>query len=165
MNLLDRALTLLDARRPAPVVHAHCDVPCGIYSAEPARLAASTANNMIIKAHQLERPAADASKEAWLEYENTLGRYIAHKEEHCQLFKKEIYILWSDFLQPFHFENRPQLHDTFWNAVRAGGKAKKSMKLEDGQALVQAANEMAELFKELAAEAAAAAGRTLPHKH
>lgn len=159
MSIIDRLLGRLPASRAA----AHCDVPCGIYSTEPMRLAAATANNMIIKAHQLQRPAADADAAAWLEYDNTLARYIQHKEEHCQLYKKELYILWSDFLMPFHFENRPALHETFWNAVRAGGKAKKGLNLEDGKAMVDAAAQIGELFKELAVESAAAAGRP-PHR-
>ncbi len=41
---------------PAKAVYAHCDIPCGIYTPEPALTAAKTVVKMIEKIQELEPP-------------------------------------------------------------------------------------------------------------
>ena len=47
-------------------------------------------------------------------------RYIAVKEEHAELAKKELRILWGDYFRPEHLEQHPNLHSLFFTAMKQG---------------------------------------------
>ena len=79
-------------------VHAHCDIPCGIYDPILAKIAAQTVLKMAVRLEAVEIPAKDISTP------NTVTRYIAVKEEHAQLVKSELNTLWSDYFKPEHLE-------------------------------------------------------------
>ena len=42
-----------------------------------------------------------------VEKQNTLIRSVMNKEKHAQKVKHELYILWSDYFKPEHFEKFP----------------------------------------------------------
>ena len=49
---------------------------------------------------------------------NSLARYIAVKEEHAELVKHEVRIIWGDYFKPEHLDAYPDLHTTFWKAAK-----------------------------------------------
>ena len=79
---------------------AHCDIPCGIYDPIAAKIAAQTVQKMVLRIQALERPAAGADAAGVQDYENKLGRYVTVKEEHAEIVKKELRILWADYAWP-----------------------------------------------------------------
>ena len=95
------------------VAYAHCDVPCGIYSPEAALLAAKTIWTLVKKIVDLKQPVAGASQAEVDAFENTISRMVAVKEEHAQLCKKELLILWTDYFKPEHLTAFPKLHDAY----------------------------------------------------
>ena len=112
---------LFNAIVPAQEVFAHCDIPCGIYTAEPALTAAKTVVRMTELIQQLEPPSfASFNVEEAKNKINSLVRYIAVKEQHAQKCKEELLILWTDYFKPEHLETFPQLHETFWKAAKSG---------------------------------------------
>ena len=92
---------------PRLTVHAHCDIPCGIYDPTAAKIAAETVAKMVEKITG-STGTDDASRNLYI-------RSVAVKEEHAQICKKELLILWSDYFKPEHLEKYPKLHDTFWS--------------------------------------------------
>jgi len=112
----DRVLAALMPRR---TVHAHCDVPCGIYDPHGAELAAKTVSRMVVLIN--ENLGDD------IEQRNKLIRSVKVKEEHAELCKRELQILWSDYFKPEHLEAHPDLHDRFWKALKQAGKCKQSV--------------------------------------
>jgi nickel superoxide dismutase len=126
---------------------AHCDIPCGIYEAEPAQIAAKTVLKMVKQLNELEM-TDHSDKNARLQYLNNVSRRIAVKEEHAQLCKKELEILWSDFFKPEHLEKFPNLHDIFWQAVKLCSKNKQEINEETAQKLVETVDEIAKIFYE-----------------
>ncbi|HEY8167437.1 MAG TPA: superoxide dismutase, Ni [Candidatus Limnocylindrales bacterium] len=114
--LRDRVLTALAPRR---TVHAHCDVPCGIYDPHGAQLAAKTVSRMVVLIN--ENLGTD------VEQRNKLIRSVKVKEDHAELCKRELQILWSDYFKPEHLEAHPDLHDLFWKALKQAGKCKQSV--------------------------------------
>lgn len=114
--LRDRVRDLLAPRR---TVHAHCDVPCGIYDPHGAEIAAKTVSRMVVLIN--ENQGSD------LEQRNKLVRCVKVKEEHAELCKRELQILWSDYFKPEHLEAYPDLHDRFWKALKQAGKCKQSV--------------------------------------
>jgi nickel superoxide dismutase len=135
--LRDRVLSALAPRR---TVHAHCDVPCGIYDPHGAELAAQTVSRMVVLIN--ENLGSD------LEQRNKLIRCIKVKEEHAELCKRELQILWSDYFKPEHLEAHPDLHDRFWKALKQAGKCKQSVDADAAAELEGQVAAIADIFWE-----------------
>jgi nickel superoxide dismutase len=58
-------------------------------------------------------------------YLNTVGRFVAIKEEQAELAKRELLLLWTDYFKPAHLEAYPDLHEVFWNAAKACSECKQ----------------------------------------
>ena len=130
---------------PAPVVHAHCDGPCGVYDPASARIAAEAVLSMTKKILDLQPPSGNDAQ-AMAAYENTLSRFIAIKEEQAQLAKKELLILWTDYFKPVHLEQFPDLHTKFWNVAKLCSACKVEVSLQHASELMDAIKEIQEMF-------------------
>ncbi len=126
--------------------YAHCDIPCGIYDPLPAQIAAMTVLRMHQLIEQLPQPGPNASKEELDRYENSLSRYIAIKEEHAELVKRELDILWHDYFKPEHLQKYPDLHEIFWHTIKQASKTKQEINKEAAEELVRSVQRIAEIF-------------------
>lgn len=125
---------------PRTVAYAHCDIPCGIYDPTPATIAANTVAKMVEKIEQLPAGATD------LATRNSLVRMVTVKEQHAELCKKELQVLWSDYFKPEHLAKYPKLHDMFWNALKLASKNKQSIDAKAAADLQAAVKEIADMF-------------------
>jgi len=112
MRIADRLLATLDRVSAPTVVHAHCDLPCGVYDPAQARIEAESVKGILAK-----YAAGD---------EHFKVRATIIKEERCELVKHHLWVLWTDYFKPEHLEKYPQLHDLFWKATKKAGEVKKS---------------------------------------
>ncbi len=117
---------ILAALTPHRVVHAHCDIPCGIYDPHGAEIAAKTVSKMVALINDAAAVAGQGGQ-AELEARNKFVRCVKVKEEHAELCKRELQVLWSDYFKPEHLEKYPDLHDRFWKALKQAGKCKQSV--------------------------------------
>ena len=101
---------------------------------------------MVARIQGLERPAADAGAQALASYANTFSRYVTVKEEHAQLCKKELDILWHDYFRPDHLEKYPDLHNVVWQATKLASKNKQNVDQDAAKELVSAVDKVAEIF-------------------
>jgi nickel superoxide dismutase len=108
---------------PKTVVHAHCDLPCGIYDPEQARIEAESCYRIIVRYEASEDPAFRA-------------RAMQLKEDRAELVKHHLDVLWHDYFKPEHLEAVPNLHELFWNATKQVSKVKASVDLADAQGLL-----------------------------
>lgn len=127
---------------------AHCDIPCGIYDPTPAKMAAMTVLKMTRQLQELGgQNAGPADRQAnSAEHIEMITRRIATKEQHAELCKKELQILWSDFFKPEHLAKTPNLHDMFWKALKLGSQCKQEINEDAAQKLVAAVDEIAKIF-------------------
>ena len=137
--LLDRLLGI----RP---IYAHCDVPCGIYDPHGAAIAAKTVHAMVKKIKDLPVPGPSAANDEVLEHRNTLVRMITTKEQHAQLCKQELLILWSDYFKPENAGPFPDLHETFWKAAKLCSYNKQHADLAKSQELMDAVTRISDMF-------------------
>ena len=122
-------------------VHAHCDLPCGIYDPAQARIEAES-----VKAIQ-DRLADPGKFKAPKETAEGYGiRARAIKEERADLVKHHLWVLWTDYFKPEHLSKHANLHQLFWDATKAAGAAKKSDDPADGQKLLDLINEIDKTF-------------------
>ncbi len=127
-------------------VEGHCDIPCGIYDPVAAKIAARTVARMIDQIEEFV-PLQDLSDAAAIRaYINSVGRRVAIKDEHAELCKRELEILWSDFFKSEHLAKFPNLHDLFWKAVKLASKCKQDPHKEHAVALLNAVDEIAKVF-------------------
>ena len=94
--------------RPIDTVDAHCDLMCGVYNPAQARIEAESVHQIAVKYH-------DSSDETFRQ------RCVIIKEERAELVKHHLSVLWTDYFKPNHLEEYPQLHELFWNAIKAAG--------------------------------------------
>jgi len=129
-------MSILEAlRTPTRTVHAHCDLPCGVYDPAQARIEAES-----VKACQEKFQGSDDPV--------FRERAIAIKEERANMVKEHLWVLWTDYFKPEHLEKHPDLHEKFWTATKLAGNAKKSEDPGQGQQLLDAIDEISKIFWE-----------------
>ena len=131
MSMRSAFLRLLE---PTTTVQAHCDLPCGIYDPEQARIEAESCYRVI------EKYAAN-------EDATFRTRAIAIKEERAELVKHHLDVLWHDYFKPEHLEKVPNLHDLFWQATKQVSKVKASTDLADAKRLLELIDEVDAAWK------------------
>ena len=72
-------------------VYAHCDLPCGVYDPAQAKIEA-----LSVKAC-MEKYAASSDPDF-------KSRAVAIKEERSHQVKEHLWVLWTDYFKPNHFE-------------------------------------------------------------
>lgn len=128
------------------VVHAHCDVPCGVYETDSALWAVETCQKLVEKMLALEVPVV-GNKQAALEYQNTVTRAVLVKEEYAQICKNQLLILWTDYFKPEHLAKWPDLHDKIWKATKQCSTVKRTVNLEEVKKLRVFVEEIIAVFK------------------
>jgi len=138
---------LVTLRRWLPVreAHAHCDIPCGIYDPVSAKIAAQTVLKMVMRIQAIEYPK-DGSHEQYTAYRNSIGRYITVKEQHADLVKHEVDILWHDYFKPEHLDKYPDLHTMVWETTKLASANKQNVDLDFAKQLVASVDKVAETF-------------------
>ena len=119
-------------------VSAHCDLPCGVYDPAQARIEAESIKGIIAKV--ADNDDADFRTRA-----------ILIKEQRSELVKHHLWVLWTDYFKPPHFEKYPQLHQLFNEATKlagGGGGTKASLDVEVADKLLARIDEIAEIFWE-----------------
>lgn len=95
---------------PKITVYAHCDLPCGIYDPAQAKIEAQSVKACMQKYAESTDPVFKA-------------RAVAIKEERSNMVKEHLWILWTDYFKPTHFETYPGLHLLFNEATKLAGAA------------------------------------------
>ncbi len=141
-------IRLIDRVSTPETVSAHCDIPCGIYDPHSAQIAALTVLRMNQLMSAIERPAQGAPAADVLAAQNSLSRYVKAKEEHAELCKREIDILWHDYFRPEHVEKYPDLHTKVWNVNKLASRNKQVSDVAVAEELLAAVREIAQIFWE-----------------
>ena len=119
---------------PSTVVRAHCDLPCGVYDPEQARIEAESCYRIVEKMGANSDPAYTT-------------RAITIKEERAELVKHHLDVLWHDYFKPEHLEKVPNLHDLFWQATKQVSKVKASTDIADAKRLLELIDEVDAAWK------------------
>lgn len=124
---------------------AHCDIPCGIYDPHHAQLAALTVIRMMDLGNNLP-PEAHDNKFGFV---NSLSRFAAVKEEHAELVKKEVRVIYGDFIKEEHLVKYPELQPLVFKIMKLGSKVRQGVVRQDALDLLAAVNRFAEIFWEI----------------
>src|SRR3989338_4298890 len=119
---------------PTRPVYAHCDIPCGIYDPHAAQMAAHT----VLRMTQLIREAKDDPVK--------LARLAHVKEEHAEIVKHEVTVIWGDYFKEENSKDVPDLSDKVWKILKLASKCKQGTDEAVAQELLTAVQEFAEIF-------------------
>ena len=127
MRLMRRSIT----------ASAHCDLPCGVYDPAQARIEAESVKAIQEKYQANEDPVFRT-------------RALMIKEQRADLVKHHLWVLWTDYFKPPHFEKYPHLHELFNKATKQAGAAggKSSVDPAEGQKLLDLIAEIDAIFWE-----------------
>jgi nickel superoxide dismutase len=119
------------------LVHAHCDLPCGVYDPAQARIEAQSVKALIEKYNGSTDPVFQT-------------RALIIKEQRSELVKHHLWVLWTDYFKPPHFEKYPQLHTLFNEATKLAGASgtKQSTDVAVADELLAKIDEIAGIFWE-----------------
>lgn len=122
---------------PAIEVSAHCDLPCGVYDPAQARIEAESVKAIC------EKVAANNEHDF-------KARALIIKEQRSNLVKEHLWVLWTDYFKPPHFEKYPNLHTLFNEATKLAGAAgtKGEWDVSVADQLLAKIDEIAEIFWE-----------------
>ncbi|HET6817549.1 MAG TPA: superoxide dismutase, Ni [Mycobacteriales bacterium] len=123
--------------QPRLTVSAHCDLPCGVYDPAQARIEAESVKAICEKYQGNEDPVFRT-------------RALIIKEHRAELVKHHLWVLWTDYFKPPHFEKYPQLHQLFNEATKLAGAAGGKGSVDPGEAekLLQKIAEIDKIFWE-----------------
>ncbi len=145
-SLISTGVRALDRFATPATADAHCDIPCGIYDPHAMQIAALTVVRMDQLIEALEMPGEPKDAVAQAKYHNNLVRYITVKEDHAEICKREVRVIWGDYFKPEHLEKYPSLHADVWNILKLAGKNKHEVNMQAAQDLLAATQKFAEMF-------------------
>jgi len=123
---------------------AHCDIPCGIYDPHLAQVAALT----VIRMDDLIADLVKGSHEENAEFHNSLTRYVAVKEEHAELAKREVRVIFGDYIKKEHVDKYPELPALVHHIFQFGSKARQTASRENAMEFLNLINRFAEIYWE-----------------
>jgi nickel superoxide dismutase len=76
------------------------------------------------------------------------ARAVSIKEARSNMVKEHLWVLWTDYFKPNHFESYPQLHGLFNEATKLAGAAgtKGTVDVAVADKLISKIDEIAEIF-------------------
>jgi nickel superoxide dismutase len=131
-SMLKRVLRIIAPRR---TVHAHCDIPCGVYDPQQARIEAESCYKIIQKYN-------DSQDELFR------ARCITVKEERAELTKHHIDVMWHDYFKPEHVEKFPDLHEVCWKASKQASQVKRTASIDEAQKLLDLIDRIDTMWRE-----------------
>lgn len=126
---------------PVQTIYAHCDIPCGIYDPHNMQMAAHT----VIRMTQMIMDLEDGDQK---KFAHQMARLVKVKEEHGELLKHELRVLWADYFKPEMFEKYPDLHDLVFKTMKLASKGRQEINMEASEELLLNTQRIAEIFFE-----------------
>ena len=120
---------------PRAVAYAHCDIPCGVYDPQQARIEVESCYKIIQKYN-------DSQDELFRD------RCILVKEERAELTKHHIDVMWHDYFKPEHVQKFPDLHDVCWKASKQASQVKRTVDLNEAQKLLDLIDQIDKMWRE-----------------
>jgi nickel superoxide dismutase len=131
--MIYKILDIIDRTIGFERAQAHCDIPCGIYDPIVAQIDALTVVRMIDLMKDLDAKDSIAK----LDYHNGMARFIAVKEEHAERAKREIRVIWGDYMKAQHLEKYPDLYNLVHKIMQLGSKVRQTADREAAVQLVE----------------------------
>lgn len=144
--MINSYLLLLLRLFPSKIAYAHCDIPCGIYDPHQAQLAAHTVIRMTNLINNLKASSSEPPFDERKKIISQISRYTRVKEEHAEIVKHEIRVLWGDYFKEEHLKEYPNLHSVVFKTMKLASKARQEINIDAANELLENVQQIAEIF-------------------
>jgi len=117
------------------IVFAHCDIPCGIYDPHGAQISVLT----VLRMMDLMGGSQDT---------HDIVRYTTVKEQHAEMCKNEVRVIYGDYFKDEHLDKYPELHVLNHEIMTLASTARQGKDRKIAEELLDKVNRMAEIFWE-----------------
>lgn len=130
------------------IAYAHCDIPCGIYDPHEAQMASHTIIRMTSMISELSASSDNPVFEERKKIISQIARLTKVKEDHTELVKAQVRIIWGDYFKPEHLTKYKKLHDLVFNIMKQASKVRQEVNLAEAQKLLVSVQKFAQIFWE-----------------
>lgn len=131
---------------PEKIAFAHCDIPCKIYDPHAAQVAAHTVIRMIQMIEDVSVSSDSASFEERKKITHDVSRLVHVKEEHAEIIKREVGIIWGDYFKDEQIKQFPDIHILVHEIMQLASKTKQDLDMDNAKKLLTKVQEFAEIF-------------------
>jgi nickel superoxide dismutase len=78
--------------------------------------------------------------------EHDISRYVTVKEEHAEIVKREVRIIWGDYFKAEHLQEFPNLHGLVFDIMKLASKGRQTLDKAAAEELLSKVQEFAEIF-------------------
>ncbi len=140
--MLFNVLKTLDRLFGFQQAKAHCDIPCGIYDPHMAQIGALTVIRMIDLMGELKQSHGPDTPD----YMNNMPRYVLVKEEHAEIVKREVRVIFGDYIKQEQLDKFPELPGLVHKIYQLGSKSRQTADRQVAMDLLTAVNRFAEIY-------------------
>ena len=143
---MQRLVVIISKILPEHTAYAHCDIPCGIYDPHQAQMAAHTVIRMTNLINDLKVSSPEPSFEERKKIISQISRLTKVKEEHAEIVKHEIRILWGDYFKEEHLKQYPDLHNLVFKTMKLASKARQEINIDAAKELLDTVQKLSQIF-------------------
>lgn len=143
---MKKMLRIIDRFFTPAVAYAHCDVPCGIYDPHEAQMAAHTVLRMTNMIDDLQASSQDPEFSERKRIISQIARLTKVKEEHAEIVKHQVRVIWGDYFKPEHFQKHKNVHELVFKILKQASVVRQGVDVEASKELLAMVQEFAEIF-------------------
>src|SRR3990167_2073028 len=130
------------------IAYAHCDIPCGIYDPHETQVAAHTVLRMAQMIVDLKASSENPEFDERKRIISQISRLTKVKEEHAELIKQQIRVIWGDYFKDEHVKKYKTLHHLVFRIMKQASAAKQNVDVKAANELLEMIQKFAEIFWE-----------------
>jgi len=139
-------ISLLFSILPEEKALAHCDIPCGIYDPTPLQIAAHTVMRMTQMIDEVSASSKEPPFDERKKIISQIARLTKVKEEHAEIVKHEVRVIWGDYFKEENMKDAPNLHDKVFKILKLASSARQTVDVKTAEKLLTAVQEFSEIF-------------------
>ncbi len=148
MELMKRLIRFIDLFFKPQIAYAHCDIPCGIYDPHEAQMAAHTVLRMARMIEDLEASSDNPEFSERKRIISQIARLTKVKEDHAEIVKQQIRIIWGDYFKDEHLKKYKGLNDLVFKIMKQASISRQNVDAKMAIDLLESVQKFSEIFWE-----------------
>ena len=142
--VMKKFLRFIDKIFVPRIAYAHCDIPCGIYDPHEAQMAAHTVLRMTQMINELNIDSVKGLGSKNIIHQ--LSRMQRVKEDHAEIVKHQIRVIWGDYFKSEHLDKYKDLNELVFKIMKTASLVKQDINETASNELIKLTQDFAEIF-------------------
>ena len=143
-----KLLRLVDVIFPPRIAYAHCDIPCGIYDPHEAQMAAQTVLRMTQMIEGLTPSVMEPPFDERKRIISQVSRLTKVKEDHADMVKHQVRIIWGDYFKDEHIKRYKDLHSLVFAIMKQASVVRQNVDIKACEELISMVQRFTRIFWE-----------------